>query len=88
MSSKTKAVAREQAVRAAIARTRDSLLDLDRRRAAASRELQRLQAELGALGPMDRDARAGTTGPSTAVPSTPAEKVALFRSLFRGRDDV
>ncbi len=77
-----------ETLRAKIARRRDELSALDRERARAHDELGRLEAELAALDdrrPSDRRKRAG---PGHAAPETPAEKVAIFRSLFRGRDDV
>jgi len=64
------------------------LLDLDRAREDAQSQLERLRTELDALD----SAVAGRVmaGPmsDTASAMSSAEKVALFRSLFRGREDV
>jgi hypothetical protein len=45
-----------------------------------------LKAELAALPPMLNSGPASP--PGTSTPQTPADKVKLFQSLFRGRADV
>jgi len=72
----------------AVAAQQAKLSALDRERDEARLELERMQCELNAL-----DSAATTpvalASPGDAAPSlTSSEKVALFRSLFRGRDDV
>lgn len=69
-----------------IAEQEAKLATLYRERAAVRSQLEQLRTELSALdsGKDRRDA-----APSSSRSSmTSAEKVALFRSLFRGRDDV
>jgi superfamily II DNA or RNA helicase len=77
-----------QALRTEIARRRAAIRALDRQRAAAERELQRLEAELATIDQTGFDDPSDSSGPNTSIPVTAAEKVALFRSLFRGRHDV
>jgi hypothetical protein len=77
-----------QALRAEIARRRDAVSALDRQRAAAERELQRLEQALAAIDQTGSDAPSDLVGAGTPIPATAAEKVALFRSLFRGRQGV
>ena len=77
-----------QALRAEIARRRDAVSALDLQRAAAEHELQRLEAELAAIDQTGSDARSNLVDAGVPSPATAAEKVALFRSLFRGRHDV
>ena len=62
----------------AIAREQALIARLERERDEAQTRVRSLQMELGAL-PGDA---------ASAVPTASADKVALFRSLFRGRDDV
>ena len=75
-------------LRDAIARKTEAVRALERQHDAAERELRRLEAELAA-----REAAAGelgleARGRASPTPATAAEKVALFRSLFRGRVDL
>ena len=78
---------------------REAIADEKRRLAELVEETRRAQARLAAL----HSDLASATGPSatqanvaahpaiqqpTPVPRSSAEKIALFRSLFRGRDDV
>ena len=79
---------RRQALQDAIARTAGEVREHERQRAAAQRELRRLEAELKALDASARDLSREQSIADGGVPSTAAEKVAVFRSLFRGRDDV
>ena len=55
------------------------IVELDAQRAAACQELQALHAALHAFP---------VHAPRSLSPRTSDEKVALFRSLFRGRTDV
>ena len=79
---------RRRALLDAIARKRHELEEFERQRDVAKRSLEHLTAELEALDSPKR----GPSGPSAcnpdALPLTGPEKVALFRSLFRGRGDV
>lgn len=78
----------KRALRLAIARQEDALRGLEREREAAEGELRRLKGALATLEKSGADCRLAASGVHSAPPLTPAEKVTLFRSLFRGRDDV
>ena len=69
-------------VRRELDRERDRLATLDEERARAHDRIAVLRAELGGEGPPPGAARAADASRS------PEQKVALFRSLFRGRTDV
>ena len=70
----------QQSIRDAIAREESRLLRLEAGISEAQARLTTLKTALAARGePIE-------TSPS--APSTALEKVALFRSLFRGRDDI
>ncbi len=77
-----------EVLRAEIAERKAEVRTLDRQRAASQGELRRLEAEQAALEDASPVASSDATGSGRPVPATAAEKVALFRSLFRGRDDV
>jgi hypothetical protein len=62
-----------------IAREQAALDRLEQERAQARERLRALEASLG-------NGTAAT--PAAASPATSAEKIALFRKLFRGRDDL
>ena len=72
----------------AIARTQHELEEFERRRDVAKRSLAHLTAELETLDGSSREYPGASAYTVDAVPLTGPEKVALFRSLFRGRDDV
>jgi hypothetical protein len=78
---------RRDGLLAAIAEEEALLACLTSDRERARIRLTDLQAALATLGPepawFDVPVR-----PQASVPTTPAEKVALFRQLFRGRSDV
>jgi hypothetical protein len=79
---------RREALVAAIAREEERLAGLEAEQADSKRRLAALQAELAARG-AEPGIRVGP--PLTveaSVPRTSAEKIKLFRSLFRGREDV
>lgn len=80
---------RREDLRDAIAEEEVRLARLDSERADARSRLARLRAELASF---ERDTEITVSPPETVdarrVPETPDEKVALFRSLFRGRPDV
>jgi superfamily II DNA or RNA helicase len=77
---------------AAIQEAHAQLVDLDARRAETAKRLEQLKVELAALAESPPlpclDTRTSAAPLSIATPATSAEKVALFRRLFRGRDDV
>ena len=79
---------RRQALLDAIARKRHELEEFERQRDVAKRSLERLTAELQTLDGTHREPPRHSASPGDAVPLTGPEKVALFRSLFRGRDEV
>ena len=79
---------RRQALLDAIARKQHELEEFERQRDVAKRSLERLTAELQALDGPQGEAPGTPASPGDAVPLTGPEKVALFRSLFRGRDEV
>ena len=72
----------------AIAAQQAKLTALDRERNAVRLELERLRDELIALDSAATKPVALPTLGATAPSMTSSEKVALFRSLFRGRDDI
>ena len=79
---------RKRALRDAIAGKQHELEEFERRRDIAKRSLEQLTAQLEALDEPKRELTGQTACAGTVVPLTGPEKVALFRSLFRGRDDV
>ena len=88
MASKAAPAEQGKALRLAIARQTDALGALERQRDAAERELRRLEGALESLEDARANDHLGAPDPGTSAPVTSAEKVTLFRSLFRGRDDV
>ncbi len=78
----------KQALRDAITRKAEEVRALERQRDAAERKLRRLESEFKALEAPRPSFRFDSSGSESPVPTTAAEKIALFRSLFRGRDDV
>src|SRR3989441_10427961 len=76
----------QQSIRDAIAREESRLLRLEEERTEAQARLLSLEAALAAQSDSTEISLSGNSGLSAS--STVAEKVALFRSLFRGRDDI
>jgi len=78
---------REQSLREAIAREEARLASLEEEREQPPRRVDALKGELETV---KADTRLGCSGTDTdpAAPASSTERVALFRSLFRGRDDV
>ena len=68
-----------------LAREQDHLAELERAQANALARIESLRVQLAATTTVTVTAPLGS---SDRVPQTPAEKVRLFRSLFRGRPDV
>ena len=79
---------RRQALLDAIARKQHELQEFERRRDAVERSLEHLTAQLQALDGPKRELPRQSACTGDAVSLTGPEKVTLFRSLFRGRDDV
>jgi hypothetical protein len=76
---------RRQELESAIAKEAAGLRRLEAEQAEAQVRLSVLRSELAALDPVPAPAQ---TAPLTAEPRTPADKVKLFRQLFRGRPDI
>lgn len=77
---------REELVEA-VAHEEVRLARLETEQAEGRSRLAALQAELAALG-AEPESRVRLLLPAEAsVPKTPVDKVKLFRSLFRGRED-
>jgi hypothetical protein len=72
----------------AIGREEARLARLEVEQADSQRRLSELRVELVSLGAEPEIRERLPLAVESSVPQTSAEKVALFRSLFRGRDDV
>lgn len=72
----------------AISNEQALLTRLDREQTDARARLASLQAELAALGSEPEIRVRLPVVLDAPAPETPAEKVSLFRCLFRGRDEV
>ena len=80
--------ARREALHEAIAREELALANLEARLAESRRLLAALRVDLAALG---TDTKVHVRPPAAfeaPIPQTAADKVKLFRSLFRGREDI
>ncbi|MBI4604472.1 MAG: DEAD/DEAH box helicase family protein [Planctomycetes bacterium] len=74
-----------------LAREEARLRQLESERREQSSRVERLRALIAGLGAprlLQAELPVLCCVPASAAPATPAEKVALFRSLFRGRADV
>ncbi len=78
----------KQEILAELAREEARLAEFKRRQEAAHSRLAALRAELAALSLDEPAPSVLPVGVSLPAPVTPAEKVRLFRTLFRGRDDI
>lgn len=78
------AASRRDTVLADIAREEAKLADLERSLEGSRARLVQLRAELDSISPLSRT----TEAIAQAAPLSAPEKVRLFRSLFRGREDV
>lgn len=88
ISNRIETSSRREALQNAIAELEARLDRLETEQAVARSHLAALRSELASLGDAS-EIRAGSQSQlDPAVPETPAEKVRLFRSLFRGRLDV
>jgi superfamily II DNA or RNA helicase len=82
-----KPLSAEQVLREAIAREEAGLTDLEDERQQRRSRLETLRSELAILEPSQTDYRLPML-PRPPTPETSTAKVALFRQLFRGRDEV
>jgi superfamily II DNA or RNA helicase len=71
---------------AELAREKSCLAELESRRGAALSRMEALRAKLMALSVEEPTQSALPV--AMGAPATPAEKVRLFRALFRGREDI
>jgi hypothetical protein len=76
------------ALRHAIAQEEFRLATLTEQQTESSRRLTTLRAELAALDVQTEIHVQPPKPRELAAPETPAEKIRLFRSLFRGREDI
>jgi len=72
---------------AKLATAKKRLSKLDEERTGLQLRISNLQDELSSVGELDSTTRQAAI-PGVANPRTTSEKIALFRSLFRGRTDV
>lgn len=79
---------KEKSLRQSIAREEANLTTLEQKQQKSRERLATLRAELAAITSAISNPSASATQPSTDIPTTPKEKVSLFRNLFRGRNDV
>ena len=77
-----------QTLRDVIARKEDELRRLDDQRATVERELQHIRAEFELFKASHLESKQISAGPNKPAEMSKEEKIKLFRSLFRGRDDV
>jgi hypothetical protein len=75
------------ALEAALEQEETRVRRLEEERAEAAARVARIRAELGARE-QDPIVRSGQSTANPTPPRSPAEKVKLFRALFRGRDDL
>ena len=78
----------QDAIRDAVAKQESLLAELERRQTEARNRLDALKVQLHSASAVPESQVAAPPGTQASAPMTPAEKVALFRRLFRGRDDV
>ena len=83
------ALTEEQSLRQAIAHEEANLATLEQEQQKSRGRLAVLEAKLTALAsPISIPPTGPATQPSADIPTTPKEKISLFRKLFRGRNDV
>ncbi|MGH9423265.1 MAG: TOTE conflict system archaeo-eukaryotic primase domain-containing protein, partial [Thermoanaerobaculia bacterium] len=83
-----KAISRRDEVLDAIAREEAGLARLDSARIATEARLNALKARLESFASLPQIQVTIPLAAESRVPQTAAEKVTLFRSLFRGREDI
>jgi hypothetical protein len=79
---------KDEALVDAIAKEEEHLARLESEQAHARARLDALRADLGGVTPERRPPPHLPVLPNGPVPQSPADKVTLFRQLFRGRQDV
>ena len=82
------ALTEEQSLRQALACEEANLTTLEQKQQKSRERLATLRAELTAITSAISIPSVSATQPSADIPTTPKEKVSLFRNLFRGRSDV
>jgi hypothetical protein len=82
------ALTKEQSLRQAIAREEVNLAALEQKRQKSRGRLAELKAELAATASSPAVPSSPRVLSEADTPTTPKEKISLFRQLFRGRDDV
>jgi len=78
---------KEQSLRRAISSEKANLASLEQKRQKSQERLAALKAELTAMQSPIAVSTGSATQPSADIPTTPKEKILLFRQLFRGRND-
>ena len=86
--SDSNGVADRRKLQQAIARKAGEVRALERRRHSAEAELRRLKARLATRDDRRSTGSTDVAGSKDGIPQTSSEKIPLFRSLFRGREDV
>jgi len=79
---------KEKSLRQTIAREEANFTTLEQKQQKSRERLATLRAELAAITSAISNPSASATQPIADIPTTPKEKVSLFRNLFRGRSDV
>ena len=82
------ALTKEQSLRQAIAREEVNLAALEQKQQKSRGRLAELKAELTAIASSPAVPSSPRMRSGADTPTTPKEKISLFRQLFRGRDDV
>jgi len=78
----------EQSLRQAIAHEEANLTTLEQKQQESRKRLATLRAELTAIASPISIPSTSAIQPSADIPTTPKEKISVFRKLFRGRNDV
>lgn len=78
----------QDAIRREIEKEETRLTGLNREREDAERRLGELHRQLEHSEPVPLVQETAVSACQTEAPQTPSEKIALFRGLFRGREDV
>ena len=78
----------EQSLRQAIAHEEANLTTLEQKQQESRKRLATLRAELTAIASPISIPSTSAIQPSADIPTTPKEKISLFRQLFCGRNDV
>ncbi|MDX2314607.1 MAG: hypothetical protein QNL90_11110 [Gammaproteobacteria bacterium] len=73
---------KEKSLRQSIAREEANLTTLEQKQQQSRERLATLRADLAAITSAISNPSASATQPSADIPTTPKEKVSLFRNLF------